>query len=273
MNRLSRIQLSGFKSIREMDLELGALNVLIGPNGAGKSNLLSFFRMLSAIAEQRLQRFVAREGGAGAVLHDGRERVSEINARLGVDVDGRVLSYAVRLGAVGPDALSILAEEAGEGQATFRSEGPARETTAFQGESVRDLAVRGRRVYHFHDTSAEAPIRQGCPVADNRSLQPDGRNLAAFLHVLKQTRAAHYARIRDTIRMVAPFFDDFVLEPDVLNADMIHLEWRERGSVVRRFAHQLSDGLLRFIALATVVDRTDLPHAPTPSSSTNRSWD
>jgi energy-coupling factor transporter ATP-binding protein EcfA2 len=72
MNRLSRLRLSGFKSIREMDLELGALNVLIGPNGAGKSNLLSFFRMLGAIAEQRLQLFVSGEGGANAI-HRARQ--------------------------------------------------------------------------------------------------------------------------------------------------------------------------------------------------------
>jgi predicted ATPase len=37
---LDRIELSGFKSIRQMDLELSRLNVL-GANGAGKSNLIS----------------------------------------------------------------------------------------------------------------------------------------------------------------------------------------------------------------------------------------
>lgn len=42
---LDRIELSGFKSIRQMDLELGRLNVLIGANGAGKSNLVSFFKL------------------------------------------------------------------------------------------------------------------------------------------------------------------------------------------------------------------------------------
>ena len=33
---LDRIELSGFKSIRQMDLKLNRLNVLIGANGAGK---------------------------------------------------------------------------------------------------------------------------------------------------------------------------------------------------------------------------------------------
>jgi len=38
--------LSGFKSIRAMDLELRPAERLIGANGAGKTNLVSFFEML-----------------------------------------------------------------------------------------------------------------------------------------------------------------------------------------------------------------------------------
>ena len=40
---LKRIEVSGYKSIKRMSLELGPLNVLIGANGSGKSNLLLFF--------------------------------------------------------------------------------------------------------------------------------------------------------------------------------------------------------------------------------------
>ncbi|MCW6038408.1 AAA family ATPase [Spirulina subsalsa FACHB-351] len=39
MNRLQELTLNGFKSIKEMDLQLQPLNILIGANGAGKSNL------------------------------------------------------------------------------------------------------------------------------------------------------------------------------------------------------------------------------------------
>jgi predicted ATPase len=34
MSTLERIEVRGFKSIREMDLKLGSLNILIGANGA-----------------------------------------------------------------------------------------------------------------------------------------------------------------------------------------------------------------------------------------------
>ena len=56
-----------------------------------------------------------------------------------------------------------------------------------------------------------------------------------------------------TVRLVAPFFDDFVLEPQALNEDTIRLLWRHRGSDAFFGASSLSDGTLRFIALATLL--------------------
>ena len=59
--------------------------------------------------------------------------------------------------------------------------------------------------------------------------------------------------IRRTVRLVAPFFDDFILEPQALDEDKIRLEWRHRGSDAYFDASSLSDGSLRFIALATLL--------------------
>lgn len=39
---IERLALSGFKSIRHADIELGKLNVLIGAKEAGKANIVSF---------------------------------------------------------------------------------------------------------------------------------------------------------------------------------------------------------------------------------------
>jgi predicted ATPase len=68
---LDRIQIDGFKSIREADLSLRALNVLIGANGAGKSNLMGAFGLLRQLVEAKLQVAVARAGGASTLLHRG----------------------------------------------------------------------------------------------------------------------------------------------------------------------------------------------------------
>src|SRR5689334_17864502 len=75
---VSRMTVRGFKSIRELDLELADLNVLIGANGVGKSNFIAVFRMLNEIAEQRLQVYVRESGGANALLHYGMKTTGEI---------------------------------------------------------------------------------------------------------------------------------------------------------------------------------------------------
>lgn len=44
---LTRIQARNFRSLENVDVELGGLNVLIGPNGSGKTNLLNVLRFLA----------------------------------------------------------------------------------------------------------------------------------------------------------------------------------------------------------------------------------
>lgn len=51
---IEKIQVNGFKSLRDFELELGAVNVLVGANGSGKSNILEAFGVLSAAAGGRI---------------------------------------------------------------------------------------------------------------------------------------------------------------------------------------------------------------------------
>ncbi len=63
-----------------------------------------------------------------------------------------------------------------------------------------------------------------------------------------------YEKIRDTIRLAAPFFDDFKFRPKASNGDMVlQLEWTQKDSDYPFHASQLSDGTLRFIALTTAL--------------------
>jgi predicted ATPase len=109
------------------------------------------------------------------------------------------------------------------------------------------------QVYHFHDTGDKSPMKRLIPIGDNIYLKADGSNLAAFLYLLKQKHRTSYDEIVKTIRLVAPFFGDFVLRPSPFNDNQIELEWTEVGQDVPFKAHQLSDGTLRFIGLATVL--------------------
>jgi predicted ATPase len=108
------------------------------------------------------------------------------------------------------------------------------------------------RLYHFHDTSASSPMKKTADINDNRYLRPDGSNLASFLYYLREKHQESYSLIRRTVQRVAPFFDDFLLEPQKLNPEKIRFEWRHRNSEAYFDASSLSDGSLRFIALATL---------------------
>jgi len=55
------------------------------------------------------------------------------------------------------------------------------------------------------------------------------------------------------IRRVIPRFEDFVLEPFLINNDYIQLNWKETESNYIFGPHQLSDGSLRFIALVSLL--------------------
>ncbi len=106
-------------------------------------------------------------------------------------------------------------------------------------------------MFHFHDTSADAPVKRRVEVADNLALANDARNLAAVLLRLREDDKLAYDRIVRAVRTVAPFFDDFVLVPD--GHQQLTLRWREKGVETVFSANRFSDGTLRFVCLATLL--------------------
>lgn len=257
MSWLKRLTVRGFKSIRALEgFELGSLNVLIGANGAGKSNFISLFRMLAEIYEQRLQLFVQEQDGPDALLFGGRKRAPKIEAEFYFGRNG----YRISLEPIG-DRLVFTREEmyfSGDQGEFWYPRGRSHVESRLA--EVKDdrfapyvkAAVTGWRVYHFHDTSISSPVRQKQAVRDNLRLKPDAGNLAAFLRRLREGHEAHYRRIVETVRLVAPFFGDFVYRDDP--GERIDLEWHEAGDPDTVWGpRQLSDGTLRFVCLATLL--------------------
>jgi predicted ATPase len=270
MAKLSRLEIHGFKSIRHLPgMDLANLNVLIGANGTGKSNFISFFRMLSWITAQpgNMQMFVQRYGGANAHLHKGAGVTPQMEARLTFETDAGTNDYSMRLFHAAPDTL-IFADEkyrfsrrARGGQADWRSLGAGhKESKLLDLASSTEPAAMTAKVilgimkqcvvYQFHNTSETARMRQRWDREDNRFLKEDGANLAPFLWRLREGQPEYYRRITETIRQVAPFFADFVLEPQ--NGSLL-LQWKERDSDMVFGAHQASDGMLRTMALIALL--------------------
>ncbi|MDP2112439.1 MAG: AAA family ATPase, partial [Bacteroidota bacterium] len=78
---LEYIKIEGFKSIKTMELELKPINVLIGSNGSGKSNFIAFFRMVHAIFNRQLQRFVIEEKPDN-LLYFGRKTTESLYGKM-----------------------------------------------------------------------------------------------------------------------------------------------------------------------------------------------
>ena len=76
-DQLSRIKISGYKSIRECDLELKNINVLIVANGSGKSNFISAFSFLQSVLTKGLQLFAA-QSGVNSLFYEGRKVTDQI---------------------------------------------------------------------------------------------------------------------------------------------------------------------------------------------------
>ena len=268
MPELTHITLRGFKSIKELNLGLGPVNVLIGPHGAGKSNFLSFFRMLDELIEGHLQLFTGCSGGANALLCYGTQVTNCIDAELYFDRGG----YEIQLTPTEDDRLvfgqeilhfahppeSLFKEALGSGHKEALAPGEYKESKSGVHKDVVPT-LGSWKVYHFHDTSLTARIRQTGDLHENDRLEPDAGNLAAFLYMLQKRHPPNYGLIRSAVRRVFPRFEDFALRPSPLNPDKIRLEWQEHGSDYRFGPHQLSDGTLRFMGLATLLIQPNLP--------------
>ncbi|MFI9011299.1 AAA family ATPase [Actinosynnema sp. NPDC053489] len=265
---LTSIEIEGYTSIRSASVPLGRLNVLIGANGAGKSNFIRVFELLGRLIESDLRLFVGKNGGASALLNTEPEV-----ERIGVRLNGARHGYEAVLVPGSNDDLiferEVLHENVTGRRDRWDIAAGHRETWLHKSEGtffadwaayVIDL-LRGCRVYHFHDTSRNAPVKRLGPTSDNLMLRSDAGNLAAVLSVLSEssdkTYRAAYRRILGVVRQVAPFLRDFVLRPE--GDDRLRLRWRQVDSDIVFSANQMSDGTLRFICLATLLLHPALP--------------
>jgi predicted ATPase len=269
---IGKLTIEGFKSIRKLeDFELRPLNVLIGANGAGKSNFVSFFHLLRELIDQHLQvSLQTTEGGADASLFMGPKVTQRIASKLyfGKNGYGFELAPTIDNRLVFTDEMTMFEGRSGPATAHFgsghsearlRDLGELKDGKLSESPNMIYKAISSWIVYHFHDTSLTAGIRRQKPIDDNEFLRPDAENLAAFLHRIRATHVASYNQIRDVVRLAAPFFDDFNLRPVPVNPSLIQLEWRQTDSGHLFRAHQLSDGTLRFICLATALLQPEPP--------------
>ena len=257
--QLSRIVIRGYKSIRECSIELKPINVLIGSNGAGKSNFVSAFWLFQNILRQNLS-VASQQSGISSLFYNGLKVTEEISMEFhfGKNAygfiliptdDGRIIFRNEYFKHFGDNSLNEFNVAGGHSESQWR-----RGTSDQLDEYIRPIFEKESwRVYHFHDTGRTAKVKQEHNVVNNAAFQQDAGNLAAFLLRLRENYPEQYREIVSTVRIIAPFFDDFVLAPNENNQELIVLKWQKKGCDDIFTASQLSDGTLRFICMATLL--------------------
>lgn len=282
-------------SIRDTTLELVTpVTLLIGPNGAGKTNLLRGIELLSRLVDDTFQDEIMRGGGFSEHFFQGSPVADFDSAEQGrgfdsrcfaIDADYRINEkltngYDVQFSRGTGDTALVRERLFFHNRAKY----PAPFYDDFQGnhgwlplahrsvlsdaddrgsrtgvqENIRRI-LTGCRVFHFDDSSSRSPVLQSCDVADNLRLHSDGRNLAAVLWRMRESDVERYEGILRSVRVVAPFLEDFEVNPVYEGSRNTILRWRQKGLDGVFSGERLSSGTLRFICLTVLLQQTNPP--------------
>ena len=108
--RLEKIHVENFKSLRNFEIELGKFNVLIGPNGSGKTNVLGLFKFINlCISPHRNTPYPFTPWwGFNNIVWSGKEELS-ILFSLQYSMYDTVVNYSVEISGAG-GKFSFLSE-------------------------------------------------------------------------------------------------------------------------------------------------------------------
>ncbi|HJK08163.1 MAG TPA: AAA family ATPase [Methanocorpusculum sp.] len=244
---ISRIRVTGFRSIADAAFPLDRINILIGSNGSGKSTILGIFELLHAATTGNLQAYVTECGGAEILFRDGSGQTKTILLRVAFG-DSYYELHLLPSGngcRIDREHLTLITDDA---TLQLVSSNTA-ETGIFAGvqadaswESFR-LRLQSWTTYRFQSR---------CTGAE------DERRLTEFLHRLQETAPEHYEKIVDTIRLVFPQFGTFQFRE--VNG-VVKLFWTDALVKDHMFGlGALSGGTARFINLAVLLLQPSPPH-------------
>lgn len=208
----------GFRSIRNLEVTFGDVNLVTGANGCGKSNLFDAFRLVKAAVEGRLAQATADQGGMASILWAGPRDKGPVRLKLTVvaepyeyrlelglrpasefplfPLDPQIKSEVVKLaGRTMMDRGTSVAKIRGlEGPWELRHDLVDSESVFSQ---VRDAErypflvmlqdlVRRWTFYHEFRTDQGSPIRRPALPTYSPRLAEDGSNLAPALYVISR---------------------------------------------------------------------------------------
>ncbi len=256
---INTISIKGWRSIKNVEVTLGKINILLGANGSGKSSFLSAFELLEAASDDRqhLQHYIEKNGGANQNFHYGTKITDQVLIEICIE-DRHYYDYFLTAGKDDnvipnnkPDKPIHLT-----GSVSVHSDVAEYEKTPELKEKLEELQTHFI-IYHFQDTGNTSPLKRVSDIYQTRYLHPDGDNLAAFLYEIKNNYPKNYESIITAIRFAFPDFKDFIFQK---TGENVRLLWNDRYAEHYDFPlSALSDGTLRFIALSTLLLQPNPP--------------
>ncbi|HEY3285014.1 MAG TPA: AAA family ATPase [Armatimonadota bacterium] len=288
-NSVRRLEIHGFRRLASLSLEMRPLMTLIGANGVGKTSLLDAVMLLSASAQTELNQALSTHGGLPSLLT--RRGDDDLSLQAEMPVPGhKPLRYQLRLAPQGPGyriaAESLTQEREGRHGDPFKhidsvntrvryfdiqskdlieptwSHDPL-ETTLSQvprmfgePESLRK-ALSSVTLYHALDVGPRAPVK--LPQAMRPATHPgaNGEDLVTYLYYLRESDRSRFESIEDSLHAAYSDFEELSFPP--VAAGMLTMTWRSRGFTKPFYAHELSEGTLRFLWLVSLLQSPALP--------------
>jgi predicted ATPase len=94
---LTALAISNYRSLLQLVMPLGPLNVITGPNASGKSNLYRALRLLAETARGGVVQALAKEGGLESTLWAGPESISRSMRSGDAAIQGGPRKHPIRL--------------------------------------------------------------------------------------------------------------------------------------------------------------------------------
>ena len=277
---ITRVRARNFKSLREVDISLGPLNVLVGPNMGGKSNVLDLFRFLyecwfpqppsfgplSALARRQGIEEVLWKGGRESLLSIGIEFVEPARQDRTFAYEIEIASGAGGYVNIQKEALT-LREGSEEHPLMIRDEDGRWLQNADRSKLVVVQAERSAlelappnwdgyplkisaQNWRFHQL-IPGLMKQANQMTTGGVLDVHGSNLSAWLMWLQTRSPEAFGRIAEVLRDVFPGVRQLLTWPT--QQGTVYLASEEQGLLRPTPLFQMSDGELAFLALLSLI--------------------
>ena len=288
------LSINGFRRLYDVQLPLRPLSVMIGANGTGKTSILDVFSLLAKSAQGKLSESISELSGLSSILT--YDRAVQLGLKISMKLPGhepfyyslrltpQAVAYSisqetliesrrehvqpfVHIWSLGQDIKYSEVDRNAAPGTSFKAVRPTwthnpLETSLsqvpkmFQQPEEFRNRLASSTFYHALNVDPRSPVRLPQPMQPATLPGRNGEELVSCLFYLRETDRNRFEAIEDALRAAFPRFDRLDFPP--VAAGTLALVWRETGFSKPLYMHQLSEGTLRFLWLATLLQSPGL---------------